>query len=57
MKSRPVLPGGFFIVCTFHFLHSPLSLCNFIPTFAFLKEFCFNEKRYAETTSIGLDAL
>ncbi|KDS50696.1 hypothetical protein HMPREF2141_03276 [Bacteroides uniformis] len=41
MKSRSVLPGGFFILCTFHFLYSPLSLCNFIPTFAFLKEFCF----------------
>lgn len=35
-------PDGFFIVCTFHFLPVTLPLCNFIPTFAFLKSVhCF----------------
>lgn len=35
MRSRPVIPGGFFMSATFHFLFAPLPLCNFIPTFAF----------------------
>ena len=53
--EKPSCISGRLFIVHFILLHSVVFV-QLYSTFAFLKEFCFNEKRYAETTSIGLDA-